>query len=60
VSAVKEIISGGNTIKKHSPRDMDLVSARVIDAADKLGIDKSSASRRVKQAIKLGYLKNED
>jgi DNA-binding MarR family transcriptional regulator len=39
---------------------MDLVSARVIDAAGKLGIDKSSASRRVKQAIKLGYLKNED
>jgi DNA-binding MarR family transcriptional regulator len=60
VSAVKEIISGGNTTKQHSPRGMDLVSARVIDAAGKLGIDKSSASRRVKQAIKLGYLVNED
>ena len=27
---------------------------------DRLGIDKSSASRRVKQAIKLGYLVNEE
>jgi DNA-binding Lrp family transcriptional regulator len=30
------------------------------DVAEKLGIDKSSASRRVKQAIKLGYLVNEE
>ena len=30
------------------------------EVAEKLGIDKSSASRRVNQAIKLGYLVNEE
>ena len=60
MSALKEIILGGKITKQYSPGDIDLVYARVIDTAGKLGIDKSSESRRVKQTIKLGYLVNKD
>ena len=44
-----------------SPRvDTDTDFMSLADVAEKLGIDKSSASRRVNQAIKLGYLLNEE
>ena len=42
------------------PGDLDTVPMSLKEVADKLGVDKSSASRRVKQAISLGYLMNDE
>ena len=42
------------------PGDMEAEPMSLSEVTEKLGIDKSSASRRVKQAIKLGYLSNDE
>lgn len=56
--AVRETV---NVVGHLSPRvDTDTDFMSLADVAEKLGIDKSSASRRVNQAIKLGYLLNEE
>ena len=55
----KEVRETVNVLGNLNPRvDTDTGFMSLADVAKKLGIDKSSASRRVKQAIKLGYLMN--
>ena len=46
--------------QNHQPGDIEAEPMSLTEVTDKLGVDKSSASRRVKQAIKLGYLSNEE
>jgi len=57
-AAVRETV---NVVgQNHQPGDIEAEPMSLTGVTDKLGVDKSSASRRVKQAIKLGYLSNEE
>ena len=60
VDAVRLINEGKCSVTDNAYGLTDCSPSKLIEVAQQLGIDKSSASRRVKQAIKLGYLINSE
>jgi len=60
VDAVRLINEGKCSLTDETYGLTDCSPSKLIEVAQQLGIDKSSASRRVNQAIKLGYLVNSE